>query len=65
MYDELALDTVGDRKTALFIIGEGAVGLFLYKKIGGGKKFDDLSEKCGYYGEQLVLLAQQLGLNTC
>ena len=30
-----------------------------------GKKSDDLSEKCGYYGEQLVLLAQQLGLNTC
>lgn len=22
-------------------------------------------EKCGYYGEQLVLLAQTLGLNTC
>ena len=30
-----------------------------------GKKANDLSEKCGYYGEQLVLLAQQLGLNTC
>ena len=30
-----------------------------------GKKGADLSEKCGYYGEQLVLLAQQLGLNTC
>lgn len=30
-----------------------------------GKKTNDLSEKCGYYGEQLVLLAQQLGLNTC
>lgn len=29
-----------------------------------GKK-DDLDEKCGYYGERLVLLAQQLGLNTC
>ena len=30
-----------------------------------GKKSADLSEKCGYYGEQLVLLAQQLSLNTC
>lgn len=30
-----------------------------------GKKADDLPEKIGYYGEQLVLLAQQLGLNTC
>lgn len=29
------------------------------------KKSSDLEEKCGYYGEQLVLLAQQLGLNTC
>lgn len=30
-----------------------------------GKKADDLDERAGYYGEQLVLLAQQLGLNTC
>lgn len=30
-----------------------------------GKKGNDLEEKCGYYGEQLVLLAQSLGLNTC
>lgn len=30
-----------------------------------GKKGDDLKERVGYYGEQLVLLAQQLGLNTC
>lgn len=30
-----------------------------------GKKGADLDEKCGYYGERLVLKAQQLGLNTC
>lgn len=30
-----------------------------------GKKASDLDERIGYYGEQLVLLAQQLGLNTC
>ncbi|MBQ6570124.1 MAG: nitroreductase [Clostridia bacterium] len=30
-----------------------------------GKKSDDLDEKCGYYGELLVLKAQELGLNTC
>ena len=30
-----------------------------------GKKGDDLDERVGYYGEQLVLLAQTLGLNTC
>lgn len=30
-----------------------------------GKKADDLDEKCGYYGEKIVLFAQTLGLNTC
>ena len=30
-----------------------------------GQKADDLDERIGYYGEQLVLLAQTLGLNTC
>lgn len=30
-----------------------------------GKKGSDLDERAGYYGEQVVLYAQQLGLNTC
>lgn len=30
-----------------------------------GKKSKDLDEKAGYYGEKLVLKAQELGLNTC
>lgn len=30
-----------------------------------GKKGEDLDEKCGYYGEKVVLYAQSLGLNTC
>lgn len=30
-----------------------------------GKKGSRLNELCGYYGERLVLKAQQLGLNTC
>jgi len=30
-----------------------------------GKKSDNLDELCGYYGEKIVLRAQQLGLNTC
>ena len=30
-----------------------------------GKKDNSLEEKCGYYGETIVLKAQQLGLNTC
>lgn len=30
-----------------------------------GKRADDLDERVGYYGEQLVLFAQTLRLNTC
>lgn len=30
-----------------------------------GKKGKELEEKAGYYGEQLVLKAQEIGLNTC
>lgn len=30
-----------------------------------GKKAANLNERCGYYGELLVLKAQELGLNTC
>ena len=30
-----------------------------------GKKAADLDERCGFYGEMLVLKAQELGLNTC
>ena len=31
----------------------------------GSRDDTALNEKCGYYGEKLVLAAQQLGLNTC
>lgn len=48
-------------------------GIMSYGKFSGvnnyfvmvGKKANDLDERIGYYGEQLVLLAQHLGLNTC
>lgn len=30
-----------------------------------GPKSAELEEKCGYYGEKVVLYAQMLGLNTC
>jgi hypothetical protein len=30
-----------------------------------GAKAPDLEERAGFYGERVVLLAQQLGLNTC
>ena len=48
-------------------------GMMAYGKFSGvrnylvmvGKKSEDLDERIGYYGEQLVLYAQTLGLNTC
>lgn len=48
-------------------------GMLAYGKFSGvknylvmvGKKSKGLEERIGYYGEQLVLLAQTLGLNTC
>ena len=30
-----------------------------------GKRADDLDERCGYYGELVVLKLQELGLNSC
>ena len=30
-----------------------------------GEKGEDLDERCGYYGEKLVLKLQMLGLNSC
>lgn len=48
-------------------------GIFAYGKFSGvtnyfviaGNKGKDMDETAGYYGELLVLYAQQLGLNTC
>ena len=36
-----------------------------YIAIVGPKDLEKLEEKSGYYGEKVVLYAQQLGLNTC
>lgn len=52
---------------------KGFGGLLAYGSFSGvenylvmaGRKADDLDERIGYYGERLVLLAQQLGLSTC
>ena len=30
-----------------------------------GKKGNELEERCGFFGEKLVLKAQELGMNTC
>ena len=40
-------------------------GVRNYLALVGPKDDSLLDEKVGYYGERLVLLAQQLGLNTC
>lgn len=52
---------------------KGFSGMFAYGSFSGvenylvmaGEKASDLDERVGYYGEQLVLLAEQLGLGTC
>ena len=36
-----------------------------YFAIVGSKDLDDLEERGGYYGQKLVIAAQQMGLNTC
>ena len=36
-----------------------------YIALVGPKTLPDLDERCGYYGEKLVLAAQMKGLNTC
>lgn len=49
--------------------GEGHYGKFVncknYIALIGNKSDDKLNEKCGYYGEKIVLKAQELGLNSC
>jgi len=52
---------------------KGFSGMMAYGSFSGvenylvmaGEKADDLDERIGYYGEMLVLLAEQLGLGTC
>jgi hypothetical protein len=52
---------------------KGFSGLFAYGSFSGVenyvvkacRKSGDMDEAVGYYGEQIVLLAQQLGLGTC
>lgn len=36
-----------------------------YIALVGPKNLQDLEERCGYYGQKLVLAAQMMGLNTC
>ncbi|MCR5284531.1 MAG: hypothetical protein K6D95_02935 [Treponema sp.] len=36
-----------------------------YIAMTGSKSIENLDEKCGYYGQKIVLEAQILGLNTC
>ena len=36
-----------------------------YLALVGSKDLPDLEEKCGYFGQKIVLEAQRMGLNTC
>ncbi len=36
-----------------------------YIAMTGKKSLEDLEERCGYYGQRIVLEAQKMGLNTC
>ena len=36
-----------------------------YIALVGQKSIESLDQKCGYYGQKIVLAAQMLGLNTC
>ena len=36
-----------------------------YIALVGKKALENLDELCGYYGQKIVLAAQQMGLNTC
>lgn len=52
---------------------KGFSGMMAYGSFSGvenylvmaGEKAEDLDERIGYYGEQIVLFAEQLGLGTC
>lgn len=50
---------------ALMAKAGGFKGCENYIAIAGKKSDPDAVEKAGYYGEKLVLKAQELGLNTC
>lgn len=68
------INAAGNLHTQL-ILGEPKAfkGIFAYGKFSGvsdyivmaGPKDASLDERIGYYGQELVLLAQTLGLNTC
>lgn len=68
------INTDGDLHAQLIVNEPKAFrGIFAYGKfrnvtsyiVMAGRKAPDLDDRVGYYGEQVVLLAQQLGLNTC
>ena len=55
----------GEPKAFSGLMAYGSFSGVTHYFVMAGKKGDDLDEKIGYCGEQLVLLAQTLGLNTC
>lgn len=64
---DLHLQLVVDEPRA-FSTGRARYGSFKGVRnyiVCAGKNAPDLQERCGYYGERVVLEAQCLGLNTC
>lgn len=73
-----SIDRLNEQNDLHIQLIEGADGVFsgIASKLSGwsgvpayiamiGRRRDGLDELCGYVGEQLVLQAQKLGLNTC
>lgn len=74
--EEIAACNAEGRLSIKLIIGEPKAfdsALAHYGKFKGVKNYivlagapaEDLNERCGYFGERLVLYAQEAGLNTC
>ena len=64
----LSIQYVDARDTSISQMQRLAFGRFdgaINYIIMAGKKEEMLEEKCGYYGEQIVLYAQSIGLGTC
>lgn len=64
LHMKLILDEPNAFRSRLAHYGQFS-GVQNYILVAGKKSDTNIDEKCGYYGEKVVLLAQELGLNTC
>ena len=64
----LNLRLICDRSEPFSSFSKGAVsikGVRDYLLFAGPSGDPDLEEKCGYYGEEIILTAEAMGLSTC